>query len=285
MEKGCQGVTWGCPGGTEKSKRGIKEEVSEHFIQFIPSNLSDRSLQRGPGCYTEWIPFIWSILFNFVNSFSRCLYSLILPLSTDLTIYCCSVAKSCLTLCDPMDCSTPGFPCPSLSPGVCSNSCPLSRWCHPTILSSVSPCPSALNLSQHQGLSHWFGSSYQVVKVLEPQHQSFQWIFRIEYLGLTGLISLLSKGLSDPVIPKTRSWIHNSHCISFVLHHPCFHPIPLPFTVILATGLRFFEVLFYVVLNYLDYIPHLVSFGNFIACHVPVTLYILSHLIHNKPGQ
>ena len=58
----------------------------------------------------EWIPFIRSIVFNFVNSFSRCLYSLILPLSTDLTIYCCSVAKSCLTLCDPMDCSTPGFP-------------------------------------------------------------------------------------------------------------------------------------------------------------------------------
>ena len=44
---------------------------------------------------------------------------------------CCSVAQSCLTLCDPMDGSTPGF-LPSLSPGVCSNSCPLSRRCHPT---------------------------------------------------------------------------------------------------------------------------------------------------------
>jgi len=53
---------------------------------------------------------------------------------------CCSVARSWLTLCDPMDCSTPGFPpCPSLSPGVCSNSCPLSQWCHPTISSSVIP--------------------------------------------------------------------------------------------------------------------------------------------------
>ena len=72
------------------------------------------------------------------------------------------------------------------------------------------------------------------------------------HLGLTGLISLLSKGLSDPVIPKTRSWIQNSHCISFVLHHPCFHPIPPPFTVILAPGLRLCEVLFYIDLNYLD---------------------------------
>ena len=40
------------------------------------------------------------------------------------------------------------------------------------------PSPSALNLSQHQGLFHWVSSSHQVAKVLELQHQSFQWIFR-----------------------------------------------------------------------------------------------------------
>ena len=44
------------------------------------------------------------------------------------------------------------LPCPSVFPGVCSNSCPLSWWFHPTISSSVSPSPSAFNLSQHQGL-------------------------------------------------------------------------------------------------------------------------------------
>ena len=49
----------------------------------------------------------------------------------------CSVAKSYLTLCNPMDCSTPGFPIFSLSSRVCSNSCLLSRWCHLTISSSV----------------------------------------------------------------------------------------------------------------------------------------------------
>ena len=52
---------------------------------------------------------------------------------------CCSVAKSWLTLCDPMDCSTPGFP---VLYRVCSNSCPLSQWCHPTISSSVIPLSS-----------------------------------------------------------------------------------------------------------------------------------------------
>ena len=45
---------------------------------------------------------------------------------------CCSVAKSCLTLFSPMNCSTPGFPVLHCLP-ECSNSCPLSQWCHPTI--------------------------------------------------------------------------------------------------------------------------------------------------------
>ena len=49
---------------------------------------------------------------------------------------CCSVTKSCLTLCDPMNCSTPGFfPCPSLTPGIAQIR--LSWWCCLTILSSA----------------------------------------------------------------------------------------------------------------------------------------------------
>ena len=58
------------------------------------------------------------------------------------------------------------LPCPSLSPGVCSNSYPLSWWCHPTISSSVVPFLLALNLSQYQGLLQWAGSSHQVAQVL-----------------------------------------------------------------------------------------------------------------------
>ena len=48
---------------------------------------------------------------------------------------------SCLILCNPMSCSMPGFPVLHYLP-VCSNSCPLSQWCHPTILSSVTPFSS-----------------------------------------------------------------------------------------------------------------------------------------------
>ena len=67
---------------------------------------------------------------------------------------------------------------------------------HP--LSSPST-PPALNLSQHQDLFQWGGSSHLVAKVLELQlqHQSFQWIFRVHFpLGMTGLISLQLNGLS-----------------------------------------------------------------------------------------
>ena len=73
---------------------------------------------------------------------------------------------------------------PSPTPGAYSNSCPLWRWCHSTISSSVVPFSSAFNLSQHQRLFQWVSSSHQVAKVLEfeLQHQSFQWIFRTDFL-------------------------------------------------------------------------------------------------------
>ena len=58
---------------------------------------------------------------------------------------CCSVAKSCPTLCDPM-LQHPRLFSPSLSFRVCSNSCPLCQWCHPTISFSIAPfssCPQS----------------------------------------------------------------------------------------------------------------------------------------------
>ena len=61
--------------------------------------------------------------------------------------------------------------CPSPTVGVYSNSCPLNRWCHPTISSSVVPSPPTFNLSQHQGLFTWVSSLHQVAKVLEFQLQ------------------------------------------------------------------------------------------------------------------
>ena len=87
------------------------------------------------------------------------------------------------------------LPCPSPTPRVCSNSCPSSRWCHPTISSSplLSSSSHAFNLSQHQGLFQWVHSLHQVAKVLDfqLQHRSFQSFqysglisFRIDWLDL-----------------------------------------------------------------------------------------------------
>ena len=102
--------------------------------------------------------------------------SLPLGLPVKLEVYivvCCSVTES--DSLQPHELWHIVLSCPSLSPGVCLNSCPLSQWCHPTISSSVIPLPSCLQSFQHQGLFQWFSSSHQVTKVLELQlqHQSF----------------------------------------------------------------------------------------------------------------
>ena len=78
---------------------------------------------------------------------------------------CCSVVKSCPTLCNPRDCSMPGSPVLH-SPWVSSNSCPLSRWCHPTISSSFAPffsCPQSLPASKCFPVSQLFASDSQSI--------------------------------------------------------------------------------------------------------------------------
>ena len=95
-------------------------------------------------------------------------------------------------------------PCPSPTPRVYSDSCPLSWWCHATILSSSSPSPPTFSHSQQQGLFKWVSSSYQVAKVLEfqLQHQSLQWTFRTDFLwdGLIG--SPCSPRFSNTTVQK-----------------------------------------------------------------------------------
>ena len=97
---------------------------------------------------------------------------------------CCLVTKSYPTLCDLMDCSTPGFPVLHYLLEFAQTH---AHWVGDAIQTShplSPPSPPAFNLSQHQGLFQWVNSSHQVTKVLEYQlqHQSFQWIFRIDSL-------------------------------------------------------------------------------------------------------
>ena len=97
---------------------------------------------------------------------------------------CCScwVTKSCPAVCEPMDCSTPGFPVLHCLPEFAQTHVhPLDDAIQPSHL-LLDPSPPALNLSQNQDLFQWVGSSHQVAKVLELQHQSFRWIIRLDFL-------------------------------------------------------------------------------------------------------
>ena len=94
-----------------------------------------------------------------------------------------SVAQSGLTLCDPMDCSTPGFPVHQqlLELAQTHVHC-VSNAIKPSHPLS-SPSLPAVNLSQHQGLFQWVSSSHKVAKILEFQlHQFFQWTLRTDLL-------------------------------------------------------------------------------------------------------
>ena len=99
---------------------------------------------------------------------------------------CCLVTKFCLTFCGPTDVSTPCIPVLhylwSLLELMSIESVMLSN---PLIVCCPSS-PSTFNLSQHQGLFQWTSSLHEVAQVLELQlqlqHQSFQWIFRDDFL-------------------------------------------------------------------------------------------------------
>ena len=94
-----------------------------------------------------------------------------------------SVAQSCLTLCDPINCSTPGLPVHHQLPeSTQTHVHQVDHAIQPSHPLS-SPSPPALNLSQHQGLFQWISSSHQA-KVLEfqLQHQSFLWTPRTDLL-------------------------------------------------------------------------------------------------------
>ena len=119
-----------------------------------------------------------------------------------------SVAQLCLTLCDPMACSPPGLPVhhqlPEFTQTHVHQVSDAIQPSHP--LSSPSP---AFNLSQHKGLFKWVSSSHQVAKVLEfqLQHQSFQWIFRTDFLqdGLVASPCCLRDSQESSPTPQFKS--------------------------------------------------------------------------------
>ena len=117
----------------------------------------------------------------------------------DVHCCCCSVAKSCLTVCNPMDCSMPGSSALHYLPEVCSSSCPLNWWCYLTISSSAtsfSGCLQSFPASGSFPMSQLFASGGQSIaaSALAPVLPvTIQGLFP---LVLTDLLSLQTKGLS-----------------------------------------------------------------------------------------
>ena len=133
-------------------------------------------------------------------------------------ICCCSVTQSCLTLGDPMDCNAPGFLVLHHLPQFVQSHV---HWIGDAIQPShplSSPSPPAFDLSQHQGLFQWVSSLHQVAKVLEIQlhHQSFQWIFRTDFLEDWLVWSLCSPRDSQESSPIPQFKSINSSAVSFL---------------------------------------------------------------------
>ena len=171
-------------------------------------------------------PLFTSCLATFQNSYSCS------KLRVSSSVQLCSVAQPFPTLCDPMDCSTPGLPVHHLTPRVYSNSCPSSRWCHSTISSSVVPFSHlqsfpALGFFQ---MSQFFTSGGQSIGVSASASVFPMNIQDWFPLGLTGWISLQSKGLSrvfsNTTVQKHQffgaqlSFLSNSHIHTRLLEKP-----------------------------------------------------------------
>ena len=126
---------------------------------------------------------------------------------------CCSVTKSGLTLCDPMNGSTRArLLCPLLSPEVCSNLCSLNQWRHLTISSSADTSPFSFNISQHPN------SSKSVLPIRWPKYWSFSFSispsneysgfvsFRIDWLALLAIQEIVKSLLQHQGSEASILW-------------------------------------------------------------------------------
>ena len=136
-----------------------------------------------------------------------------------ITFQFSSVAQSCTTLWDPMDCRTPGI---LVHHQLLELNQTHVHWVGDAIQPShplLSPSPPTFNLSQHQGLFKWVSSSHQVGKVLEFQHQSFN-----EY---SGLISFWMDWLDLLAVQETLKnfFQHHSLKASILDHKAVLFPV------------------------------------------------------------
>ena len=162
-----------------------------------------------------------------------CLWNLIPILRYGLpTCCCCLVAKSCLTLWDPLNCSTPGFPVLQYLPEFAQIH---AHWISETIQPSHSlsppspplspPSPPGLNLSQHQGLFKWGSSSHRLPKYwsfsfsISPSNENSGLIsFRMDWFDLLAVQGTLKSLLQYHSSKASIHW--HSAFFTVQLSHP-----------------------------------------------------------------
>ena len=145
-------------------------------------------------------------------------------------VCCCSVTKLCPTLCDPMNCSTPGFPVLHYLPGFAETHV---HWFSDAIQPShplSSPSSPAFSLSQHQGLFQWVSSLHQVAKVsasalVLPVNISGLISFRMDWLDILAvqgaLKSLLQQHSSKPSVLRCSTFfMSTSYIHTWLLEKP-----------------------------------------------------------------
>ena len=164
---------------------GKDSDAGKDWTDILPWKYSLCACEKCIFCYFwVWILLLLIKLSWLIVLFKSFIFFLLFCPVCSINYFCCSVTQSCPTLCDPMDSSMPGFP---LLHHLLELAQTHVHWVSDAIQPShplSSPSPPAFNLSQHQGLFSWVNSSHQVAKVLELQlqHQSFQWIFRTDFL-------------------------------------------------------------------------------------------------------
>ena len=135
----------------------------------------------------------------------------------------CSVAQSCPTL-QPHGLQRTRLLCPSLIPGACSNSCPLSRWCHPTISSSVAPvsCPQSCSIrvfSSESTLCMRWPKYWSFSFSISPSNEYSGLIsFRIDWLDLLAIQGTLKSHLQH--LSSKASVLQCSAFFMVQLSHP-----------------------------------------------------------------
>ena len=167
----------------------LKFPKDEERVSTVPHSLNEQSAEPLSAFHflisENWHLSVWRSLLVFITLCPHLNWTTVFRLNSEnfsSSVQFSCVAQLCPTLCDPMDCSMPGFPVHHQLPELAQTHV---HWVGDAIQPSsplLSSSPPAFNLSQHHGFFQWVISSYQVAKVsdLQLQHQSFQLIFKAD---------------------------------------------------------------------------------------------------------